>query len=75
MVQANHSYALKTLSLGEKAKKDLAAYEKLTSREIVAVRFTDDLVEQARLLMGDPGISECPLKSVWRDKGYQAATP
>ncbi len=50
LFQANHSYPLAMFALGEKTKKGLAAYEKLTGRDIAAVRFTSDHVEQARLL-------------------------
>jgi ParB/RepB/Spo0J family partition protein len=50
LFQYSHSYPLQTFCLSEKAMKDLAAYEKLTGREIAEVRFTSDHVEQARLL-------------------------
>ena len=50
LFQSSHNYPLETFTLGEKAKKDLAAYEKLTGGQIVAMRFTSEYVEQARLL-------------------------
>jgi ParB/RepB/Spo0J family partition protein len=50
LFQSNHSYPLEMFTLGEKATKALAAYKKLVGREITAVRFTNDHVEQARLL-------------------------
>jgi ParB/RepB/Spo0J family partition protein len=47
---SSQSYPLDTFELGEKAKKDLAAYEKLVGRAIVAMRFSFEHIEQARLL-------------------------
>jgi ParB family chromosome partitioning protein len=44
------SYPLECFTLGEKAQKDLAAYEKLTGGRISAIRFTRDLREQAGVL-------------------------
>ncbi len=45
------SYPVDQFTLGEKAQKDLVAYTKLTEGgQITHVRFTTDLVEQARLL-------------------------
>ena len=50
LFQSNHSYTVETFVLSEKAKKALAAYDKLTGREIGAICFTSAYVEQARLL-------------------------
>jgi len=50
LFQSNHSYPVETFVLSEKANKHLAAYEKLTGREIGAICFTCAYVEQARLL-------------------------
>jgi ParB/RepB/Spo0J family partition protein len=47
---SSRSYPLDTFELGEKATKDLAAYEKLVGRAIIAVRFSFEHIEQARLL-------------------------
>ncbi|HEV3072134.1 MAG TPA: ParB/RepB/Spo0J family partition protein [Solirubrobacteraceae bacterium] len=47
---SSQGYPLDTFELGEKAKKDLAAYEKLVGRTIVAMRFSFEHIEQARLL-------------------------
>ena len=44
------SYPLECFTLGEKAQNDLAAYEKLAGGQISAMRFTHDLLEQARVL-------------------------
>jgi ParB family chromosome partitioning protein len=41
------SYPLECFTLGQKAQKDLAAYENLTGGRISAIRFTHDLREQA----------------------------
>lgn len=48
--RARSSYPLEAFDLGEKAVKDLAAYEKLTGQTIPAVRFTGGLLEQAQAL-------------------------
>lgn len=48
--QTATSYPLESFSLSEKATADLAAYTKLTGGAITAMRFTSELVEQARLL-------------------------
>jgi ParB/RepB/Spo0J family partition protein len=50
LFQSHHGYPLQAFSLSEKANKDLAAYEKLTGGQIAEVRFTSDLVNQARAL-------------------------
>jgi ParB/RepB/Spo0J family partition protein len=47
---SSQGYPLDTFELGEKAKKDLAAYEKLTGRAIGEVWFSFEHIEQARLL-------------------------
>lgn len=47
---SSRSYPLDTFELGEKAKKDLAAYERLVGRAIVTMRFLSEHIEQARLL-------------------------
>jgi len=47
---AARSYPVECFTLSEKAGKDLAAYEKLTGRDISAVRFSGELLEQARAL-------------------------
>jgi ParB/RepB/Spo0J family partition protein len=48
--QTATSYPLESFSLSEKATADLVAYTKLTGGAITAMRFTSELVEQARLL-------------------------
>jgi ParB/RepB/Spo0J family partition protein len=48
--QTATSYPLESFSLSEKATADLGAYTKLTGGAITAMRFTSELVEQARLL-------------------------
>jgi len=50
LFQYSHSYPLQTFCLNEKANKDLAAFQKLTGRELAEVRFTSDHVEQAHAL-------------------------
>lgn len=45
-----HSYPLECFTLGEKAQKDLAAFERLTGAPIQAIRFTPELREQAAVL-------------------------
>jgi ParB/RepB/Spo0J family partition protein len=44
------SYPLECFTLGEKGQKELASYETLTGGRISAVRFSRDLLEQARVL-------------------------
>lgn len=55
------SYSVARFSLSEKATKDLAAYSKLTGGQISEVRFTKDLLEQARLLDAVRGAGWCSL--------------
>jgi ParB/RepB/Spo0J family partition protein len=51
MFQSSHSYPIATFTLGEKASKDLATYEKLAGVvPLDRVFFTPELVEQARVL-------------------------
>jgi ParB/RepB/Spo0J family partition protein len=50
LFHSSQSYPLDTFELSEKAKKDLAAHEKLVGRAIVAMRFSFEHIEQARLL-------------------------
>jgi ParB/RepB/Spo0J family partition protein len=47
---SSESYPLRTFELGEKARKDLAAYQKLVGREMAEVRFTSERIERARVL-------------------------
>lgn len=47
---SSQSYPLDTFELGEKATKDLAAYQKLVDREMGMVRFTSERIERARVL-------------------------
>jgi ParB/RepB/Spo0J family partition protein len=46
------SHPIEAFTLGEKAQKDLAAYEKLSGATISGVRFSPDLIEQVRPLGG-----------------------
>ncbi len=48
--RSGSEYPLDSFSISEKAAADLAAYTKLTGRELTSVRFDHDDVEQARLL-------------------------
>ncbi|HEY2768307.1 MAG TPA: ParB/RepB/Spo0J family partition protein [Solirubrobacteraceae bacterium] len=47
---SSESYRLSTFELGEKARNDLAAYQKLVGREMVEVRFCSERIERARVL-------------------------
>jgi len=48
--RSGSAYPLDSFSISEKASADLAAYGKLTGRELTSVRFDHEDVEQARLL-------------------------
>jgi ParB/RepB/Spo0J family partition protein len=48
--RSGSAYPLDSFSIGEQAAADLAAYNKLTGRELTSVRFDQEDVEQARLL-------------------------
>jgi ParB/RepB/Spo0J family partition protein len=48
--QAGSTYPLESFSISEKAAADLAAYTKLSGRDLTVVRFDHEDVEQARLL-------------------------
>jgi ParB/RepB/Spo0J family partition protein len=47
---SSQGYRLSMFELGEKASKDLAAYQKLVGREMVEVRFSSERIERARVL-------------------------
>ena len=47
---SNRRYPVETFTLGEKAAKNLVAYEKATGRGLDSVSFTPELVEHARRL-------------------------
>jgi ParB/RepB/Spo0J family partition protein len=47
---SSQSYPLGNFELGEKARKDLAAYQKLVGREMGMVRFNAEHIERARVL-------------------------
>jgi len=47
---SSQGYRLNMFELGEKASKDLAAYQKLVGREMAEVRFSSERIERARLL-------------------------
>ena len=50
MFQSNRRYPVGAFTLGEKAAKNLIAYEKATGRKLESVSFTPDVVEHARRL-------------------------
>jgi ParB/RepB/Spo0J family partition protein len=50
LFQSGRSYPLEKFTLGEKAAKNLAAYDKLAGRELEAVVITQELVETAKAL-------------------------
>jgi ParB/RepB/Spo0J family partition protein len=47
---SSESHRLSTFELGEKAMKDLAAYQKLVGRELDSVWFSSERIERARVL-------------------------
>lgn len=50
LFQSNRRYPIEMFTLGEKAAKNLIAYEKATGRELETVSFTPEVVEHARRL-------------------------